>query len=364
MAAKRDYYDILGITKGASKEEIKKAFHKIAHKYHPDKSTGDAEKFKEASEAYSILSDEKKRAEYDAYGRVFSDGAGAGRGAGGFGGQSGNFDFSQFQDAFQNGFGFDFGDVFSDFFAGQQGGQARRGRDVSIDLELTFKDSIFGVKRKVLLAKIAQCDTCRGTRAEPGTELETCKHCNGTGKVHETSNSFFGQITMQTACRHCQATGKIPKEKCHTCRGEGVYRKQEEVEIMVPAGIEGNEMIRLTGAGEATPGGNPGDLYVKVHVRPDPRFKKDGPNILTDLSVKLSDALLGAEYTIASLDGEEVISVPAGVAHDAPIYIKGRGVPNNRGKRGDLIVRVKITLPQKLSRSAKTLIEKLREEGV
>ncbi len=361
MATKRDYYEILGVAKSASKEDIKKAFHKLAHKFHPDKSSGDVDKFKEASEAYSILSDEKKRAEYDSYGRVFSDGGGAG-GGGGFNTQG--FDFSQFQDAFQQGFGgFDMGDVFGDFFGG--GGRGvRRGRDVSIDLEISFRESVFGTKRSVLLAKIAQCETCRGSGATPGTELETCKHCNGSGKVHETSNSFFGAITMQSPCRHCHATGKIPKERCRTCRGDGVYRKQEEVEIMVPAGIEGGEMIRLTGAGEAITGGNSGDLYVKVHVQPDARFKKDGPNLVTELAVKLSDALLGTDYTLTTLDGEELISIPEGVTHGELLRVKGRGVPQGKNKRGDLFVRIKITLPQKLSRSAKALIEKLKEEGI
>lgn len=360
MATNRDYYEVLGVQKNASQEEIKKAFHKLAHKFHPDKSSGDSDKFKEVSEAYSVLSDDKKRAEYDSYGRTF----GAGGGTGGF--QGGGFDFSQFQDAFQQGFGgFDMGDVFSDFFGGQGGrGGVRRGRDISIDLEITFKESIFGIKRSVLLAKTAQCDTCRGSGAAPGTELDTCKHCNGSGKIHETSNSIFGAITMQSPCRHCHATGKVPKEKCHTCRGEGVLRKQEEIEIVVPAGIEGGEMIRLTGAGEAVAGGTSGDLYVKVHVQPDARFKKDGPNLVTELSVKLSDALLGTDYTLSTLDGEEAISIPAGVTHGELLRVKGKGVPTGRGKRGDLFVRIKITLPQKLSRSAKALVEKLKEEGI
>ncbi|HVY72956.1 MAG TPA: molecular chaperone DnaJ [Candidatus Paceibacterota bacterium] len=347
----KNYYEVLGVEKNATKEDIKKAFHKLAHKYHPDKSSGDADKFKEVSEAYSVLSDDKKRAEFDSYGQTFGGGAGFG-GAG--------FDFSQFQDAFQ---GFDMGDLFGDMFGG--GGRARRGRDISIDLELSFKESIFGVTRNVLLAKVAQCETCKGSGAEPGTSLETCKYCNGSGRIHETNNSIFGQISMQRPCNHCHATGKIPKEKCHTCRGEGVYRKQEEIEIAVPAGIEGGEMIRLTGAGEATQGGQSGDLYVKIHVRPDPRFKKDGINLQTDLSVKLTDALLGSDYTVQTLEGEETVSVPAGVAHGELIRIKNKGVPHGHGKqRGDLFVRVKITLPQKLSRTAKGLIEKLKEEGI
>lgn len=359
MAEKRDYYEILGIDKKSSKDEIKKAFHKLAHKYHPDKSSGDADKFKELSEAYSILSDDKKRAEYDSYGRVFGGGPGTARGA-----QGADFDFSQFQDAFnQGGFGFDFGDVFSDIFSGGQG-RTRRGRDISIDVEINFKESVFGTTRRVLLAKTAQCDTCGGNGAEPGTKLETCTHCNGTGKVHETTNSFFGSISVTQVCRHCHGNGKMPKEKCHTCRGEGVYKKQEEIEIVVPAGIEGGEMIRLTGAGEAVAGGTSGDLYVKIHVSADPRFKKDGGNLVTELSVKLSDALLGAEYKIQTLEGEETIIIPQGVTHGEVIPIKGKGVPSGRNKRGDLIVKIRINLPQKLSRTAKNLIEKLKEEGV
>jgi molecular chaperone DnaJ len=357
MSNKRDYYEVLGVTKAATKDDIKKAFHKLAHKFHPDKATGDAEKFKEVSEAYAILSDEKKRAEYDSYGRVFTDG-----GTGGFSG-AGNFDFSQFQDAFNNGFGFDFGDVFTDFFGGT--GRSRRGRDISIDLELSFKESVFGVTRKVLLAKTAKCDTCHGSGAEPGTELVTCTHCNGSGKLHETNNSIFGTITVQSPCRFCHATGKIPQEKCHNCRGEGVYRKQEEVEIVVPSGIEGGEMVRLSGQGEAVMGGQPGDLYVKIHVRPDHRYKKDGPNIVTELNIRLSDALLGTEYKIQTLDGEDAVVIPPGVTHGEMLRIPGKGVPSGaRGKRGDFFVKVKILLPHKLSRTAKSLVEKLREEGI
>jgi molecular chaperone DnaJ len=364
MAMNKNYYDVLGIPKSASKDDIKKAFHKLAHKYHPDKSSGDADKFKEVSEAYSVLSDDKKRAEYDSYGQTFSGGGFGQQGAPGAG-----FDFSQFQDAFQQGFGgFDMGDIFGDIFGGG-GSRARRGRDISIDIEISFKDSVFGVHRRVLLAKVAQCDTCAGSGAEPGTELMTCKHCNGTGKIHETNNSIFGNLTVQTACRFCHATGKVPKEKCHTCRGEGVYRKQEEIEIAVPAGIDGGEMIRLTGAGEAVPGGagvtvQSGDLYVKIHVQPDARFKKEGVNLITDLSVKLSDALLGAEYKVITLEGDEVLEVPQGVSHGELLRIKGKGVPSGRNRRGDLLVRVQIQLPQKLSRNARSLIEKLKEEGV
>ena len=361
MSNKRDYYEVLGVTKSASKDEIKKAFHKLAHKLHPDKAQGDAEKFKEVSEAYSILGDDKKRAEYDSYGRVF----GGGQGGPGFSGGSGpGFDFSQFQDAFNQG-GFDMGDIFSEFFATQGGvPRTRRGRDISIDLEISFKDSVFGIKRTVLLAKTAVCDACQGSGAVLGTEMLTCSHCNGAGKVHETQNSFFGTITMVQPCKQCRGQGKVPKEKCLTCRGEGVYKKQEEIEVLVPAGIDGGEMIRLQGAGEAVSGGASGDLYVKVHVSPDPRFKKEGSNLITELSIKLSDALLGGAYKIQTLEGEETLDIPAGVLHGEMLKIRGKGVPTARGKRGDLFVKVKIQLPSSLSRSARALVEKLKEEGI
>jgi molecular chaperone DnaJ len=362
MSTKRDYYEILGVAKSASQEEIKKAFHKLAHKFHPDKQSGDADKFKELSEAYATLSDDKKRAEYDSYGRTFSGGAGPG-GFGGFGGQQGaGFDFSQFQDAFSQQ-GFDMGDIFGDFFGGGAS-RARRGRDISIDMEVSFKESIFGVKRSVLLAKNGTCDTCHGSGAAPGSKVNTCKHCNGAGKVHETNNSIFGTITTVQPCRQCKGTGKIPEDRCATCRGEGIYRKQEEIELVIPAGIEGGEMIRLSGMGEAVQGGTAGDLYVKVHVTPDSRFKKDGVNLIMDLSVKLSDALLGTEYKVVTLDGDEMLTIPQGVTHGELLRIKGKGVPQSKGKRGDLFVRVKISLPSKLSRNARALVERLREEGV
>ncbi len=362
MSTKRDYYEVLGVDKKASKDDIKKAFHKLAHKYHPDKKEGDADKFKEVSEAYSILADDKKRAEYDSYGRVFGGPSGASGSAGGFGGAG--FDFSQFQDAFTQG-GFDMGDIFSDFFAGAGSTtRARRGRDISIDLELSFHDSIFGVKRSVLLAKTGVCDACQGSGAVMGTEMDTCKNCNGQGKVHESTNSFFGTITMVQPCRHCRGTGKVPREKCPTCRGEGVYKKQDEIEITVPSGIEGGEMIRLQGQGEAIAGGTAGDLYVKVHVKPDARFKKEGSNLVTELSVKLSDALLGAAYKIETLEGSEMVDIPQGVRHGETLTVKGKGVPQPRGKRGDLLVRIKINLPNKLSRNARALVEKLKEEGI
>ena len=351
----KDYYKTLDVAKNASKDEIKKAFRTLAHKYHPDKQTGDEAKFKEISEAYSVLSDEKKRAEYDSYGRVFSGGGGQGQGFGGF-------DFSGFQQG--QGFeGVDLGDIFGDIFGGAGRG-VQRGRDISIDLELSFKEAVFGVERRVLLTKTSTCEGCSGSGAEKDTSVDTCKVCNGNGKVHENKSSVFGTFTSVRVCGECYGTGKVPKEKCKTCKGARVARKEEEVVIRVPSGINNGEMIRLSGGGEAIPGGASGDLYIKIHVHPDTNFHKEGNNLITTLSVKLTDALLGGEYTLQTLDGDAiVIKVPQGVSFGEIIRVKGRGVPVSN-TRGDLLVKIAIDMPKKLSKKSKKAIEELKGEGV
>ena len=276
----KDYYHILGVPKNAKEDDIKKAFRTLAHKYHPDKKGGDEKKFKEVSEAYSALSDKKKRAEYDAYGKTFA--GGAPHGGHGFGGGFEGFDFSGFQNGGFNFNGqnveFDLGDIFGEFFGGQGGGRAQqaRGRDVSIDIELSFKESIFGTDRRVLVSKIGICDICKGSGAKPGSKMTTCKTCNGKGDIRETRNSIFGTVTTERACPKCHGKGEIPEAICPTCRGEGVAKRQEEIRIAVPAGVSDGEMIRMPGRGEAAPHGSAGDLYIKLHVKPDPAFRREG----------------------------------------------------------------------------------------
>jgi molecular chaperone DnaJ len=354
----KDYYQTLGIEKNASKDDIKKAFRKLAHQYHPDKKGGNESKFKEVNEAYGILSDDKKRAEYDAYGRVFS-GAGGSEDAG-FGG----FDFSQFSQGFnQNGFEFDLGDIFSEFFGG---GKARtpRGRDISIDLNLTFEESIFGVERDILLNKVSSCDTCKGTGARSGSSLETCSTCNGNGKVKEVRRSIVGSFTTTKICETCNGTGKIPKEKCETCGGKGVLKKDQDIKVKIPSGIDDGEVVRLSSMGEAVSRGTAGDLYIKIHVSRHPIYRREGNNLVMTLNIKLTDALLGAKYAIKTLDGNIELKVPKGLKFGEILRIKGKGVPSESGRRGDILVKVKIDLPQKLSKKAEETIEKLREEGV
>ena len=353
-----DYYKILGIDKNASKEDVKKAFRKLAHKYHPDKKGGDESKFKEINEAYQILSNDKKRAEYDAYGRVF-DGASPGGQYGGFEG----FDPSAFRDFDMSGFG-NLGDIFSEFFSGTAGSQARRGRDISIELIIPFRDSVFGTERKVLITKTGTCKICSGNGGKPGSSFKKCATCNGQGKIHENKRSFIGTFTTVRVCSDCAGSGSVPSEACASCRGRGVIRGQEEISIKIPPGLKNGEMIRLSQMGEAVQGGESGDLYVRVDVMPDPVFSRDGSNILMNLNVKLSDAILGGKYTVHSLDGDISVKIPEGISPNEILRIKGKGIPMARGARGDLLIRVKITLPQNLSKKAREAIEELKKEGI
>ena len=323
----------------------------MAHKYHPDKKEGDESKFKEISEAYSALSDEKKRAEYDSYGRVFNESGGQG-----FGGFQGGFNPQDFQ-------GFDFGDIFGDIFGGG-GQQTRRGRDISIDLEISFKEAVFGVGRKVLLTKTSKCSTCNGNGAKQGTKMETCEICNGNGSIREARRSVLGTISSVRTCDKCNGAGKIPKEKCDTCKGIGVLRKEEEIKISIPPNVSDGEMIRLNGAGEAIPNGTSGDLYIKLHVKSDSRFRREGMNIISDLNIKLTDALLGGEYSVDTLDGAIKVKIPSGTSTNETLRIKSKGIPMNESKRGDLLIKLNVQLPKKHSRKAKKVVEELRAEGI
>ena len=349
----KDYYKILGLQKGASKEDIKKAFRKLAAEFHPDKKTGNEAKFKEVSEAYAVLGDDKKRAEYDAYGQAFSGAGGPGgfnwSGAQGFGGQGVEFDLN---------------DIFENFGFGGFGGQRQqRGRDISIDIELPFKESIFGTTRKVLLTKNNACGECDGSGAKPGTEMKSCETCNGQGKLRETRQSVMGSFTTVRECSTCQGKGQVPKERCGHCAGAGIKRTEQEIKINIPTGIQNGEVIRLTAQGEAISGGSPGDLYVKIHVQADTEIKREGMNLVKVLPVKLTDAMLGGNYQVETLDGPVEIKIPAGIHHGELLRIKEKGVPNG-SRRGDFLVKISIATPNKLSRKAKKLIEELREEGI
>lgn len=354
----KNFYDILGVTKNAGKEEIKNAYRKLAHKYHPDKSGGSEEKFKEINEAYQVLSDDKKRAEYDRYGRVFSD-YGNGNGAQGFG-----FDFNGFD---QNFAGFDFSDIFDDFlgsFDARRGKRIERGRDVFIDIEITFKEMAYGADRRVVLNKPSVCDRCRGTGAEAKSEFSTCKVCNGTGAMKETRKSLFGSITSVKNCGSCRGKGKIPEKVCSECHGLGVLKKSEEIAIKIPPGAEDGEMIKISGKGEAVSGGISGDLYIKIHVAKEPNFSREGYNILMELDIPMSEAILGGERIINFFGEKLKIKIPKGIDSHDILKIRNKGIIYENRNRGDLLIKVHVRTPKKLSRKAETLIEELKKEGI
>lgn len=350
----KNYYDILGVDKKATKDDVKKAFRKLAQKHHPDKG-GDEAKFKEITEAYSVLSDEKRRREYDNYGQTFQGGAPGGNPFAGF-------DFSGFAQN-NGGVEFDLGDIFGDLFGGR-GPRQKRGRDISIDIEASFKESVMGGRRQVLITKIGKCDICTGTGAKPGTDLETCKACNGAGRVHETRDSILGAFSSVRTCPACEGSGKVPKVKCENCGGRGVMRKEEELNVTIPAGIDGGEMIRMPGLGEAVKGGVPGDLYVKVHVKPHPVFKKQGLNLTMEMPLKLTDALLGTKIAVTTIDDKELeVKVPPLTAPEQTLRIRNKGV-NVDGRTGDLLIHLTAAFPKKLSSKAKKLVEELRAESL
>ena len=363
----KDYYKTLGVGKSASKEEIKKAFRQMAHKYHPDKNKGDDSKFKEVNEAYQVLSDDQKRTQYDQFGTADAQGFGGFNQGQGFGG----FDFSGFQNAgdfsSQNFDMGDLGDIFGDFFGGNMGSRGRqkvkRGRDISTEINLSFEDAVFGTMRNILISKQSVCHICHGSGSKPGTKMKTCQTCNGNGQVREIRRSILGSFSTVKTCGICLGQGKIPDEKCSDCRGAGVNRKQEDIKITIPAGINNGETIRMSGVGEAIKNGQAGDLYIKVNIGRHHIFKRDGANLHMDLNIKLSDALLGATYPLKTLDGDIEIKIPEGINHGELLRVRGRGVPQG-SRRGDIIIRVLVKMPSRLSRETKETVKKLKEEGL
>lgn len=358
----KDYYKILGVDKSASKDEIKKAFHKLAHKHHPDKNGGDDSKFKEVNEAYQTLSDDKKRSQYDQFG---SDGPSFSGGYGGQGGGFGGFDFSGFQNGnveFDMG---DLGDIFGDFFGGGRQKQGtKKGRDIQTEIHITFEESIFGTEKTIMLERQSTCDTCKGNGAKVGTKFDTCKTCHGEGQIREVKRSILGSFESRRTCDTCSGTGKIPNEKCSVCKGSGVHTKKEEIKVVIPAGIESGQMLRMHSMGEAIKDGKTGDLYIKIFAKNNSIYTRDGNNLYTDIEIKLSDSILGTTYNLKTLEGTNVeVTIPSGIRHGEMLRVKGRGVPSG-SSRGDIILTIKIKMPHKLSKKAKELVEKLKEEGV
>ena len=354
----KDYYSLLGVSKGATGDEIKKTFRKFAHKHHPDKGGGSEEKFKEINEAYQVLSDPKKRAQYDQFGQTFSgNGPGpGGQGFGGFssqGGSASDFDFS----------GTGFEDLFSDMFGGSARGRnrARRGGDIQVDTEISFEEMVRGVRKDIRLRKFSLCKVCHGTGGKPGSKEETCKRCQGSGQIRQTIQTMLGVFTQATSCTECHGRGKVYVERCPECRGEGRTEREETISVDIPAGIQNGQMLSLQGSGAAGEAGAPsGDLFVAIHIRPHPHLSRRGDDIVSRLGLSFSQAALGDKIPVQTIDGEVTMKVPAGTQPGEVFRIKGKGVPHlNRSGRGDHLVTVTIAVPKKLSPEEKKAIEAL-----
>ncbi len=357
--AKRDYYEVLGVKKDSSADEIKKAFRRAAVEHHPDRG-GNEEKFKEVNEAYEVLKDTEKRKRYDQFGHAGVGGAAGGNpfggGFGGAGGQNINFDFGDLG----------LGDIFSSFFGGgQPQGQQRqtRGRDVEANIEIGFTDAVFGTEADLTLNLDDMCEHCKGTTVEPGHELKTCDQCKGSGQVVTVSRTIFGNIQQAAVCPKCRGSGKVPEKACSVCKGRGVKAKKQAVQLKVPAGIDDGATIRLREHGEAIANGPKGDLYVNIRVKPDKHFTREGDLILSEEHISMVDAALGTEIDVQTVDGPVRMKVPAGTQPGSDFKLSGHGVPHIRGNsRGAQIVTILVDIPGKLSKREKKLLEDLRYE--
>lgn len=360
MAA--NYYDILGVPKSATQDEIKKAFRKKAHQLHPDKKTGDEKKFKEVNEAYQVLSDTQKRAQYDQFGQTFSgagsQGGGNGAGYGGFGG----FDFSNF-DFGSGGGGFE--DIFGSVFGGGGQRRARRGADIQVDIEIDIFEAARGVQKTIPLRRKTECRTCKGTGGKPGSGEETCATCQGRGQVRKMMRTILGTFEQAATCDTCHGLGKTYKEKCSTCHGDGRITQDEKIDIQVPAGIDDGQALSMSGKGEAGEAGTPaGDLIIAVHVKPHAKLKRQGTTLYSEETISMAEAALGTSLSVDTLEGKVTMKIPAGTQPGEVFRLRGKGMPSlHSHHHGDHMVTVKVHIPKKLSRKAKEALEILAKEA-
>ncbi len=357
VAVERDYYEVLGVARGASDEQIKRAFRKLAQQWHPDVNTDPEapQRFKEINEAYQVLSDRERRQAYDVFGR-----AGLG--------ESGNGDFG----GFQGGFG-GFGDLFDAFFgagAGAAGG-VRRGRppagaDLRYDLRISFEEAVHGTEKEIEFPVLVRCETCGGNGAKPGTAPVTCPQCNGRGEIRSVRQTMLGQMVNVATCPRCHGEGRIVEDPCETCHGEGRVQRQRTLRVTIPAGIDEGHQIRLSNEGEAGPrGGPPGSLYVAVHVTPHPELRRDGSELYHEVDVGIAQAALGTKVRIPTVEGDEELEIKPGTQPSTEIRLRGRGVPHLRrpNSRGDLHVLVNVVVPTRLSKREREILESYATEA-
>lgn len=360
--SKRDYYEVLGVSKTATQDELKKAYRKLARKYHPDLNKDNAEaaeKFKECNEAYNVLSDEQKRAQYDQFGHAAFENGGMG-GGGGFGGAGGFGGFG----------GSGMEDIFDMFFGGQGGRGGRsskagpqRGADLRFDLEISFEEAAFGLEKEINLYRDEVCDHCHGEGAEPGSKVESCPECNGSGYVRFTQNTMFGQMVNERPCSRCKGEGKIISEPCKECRGKGTVKRNKKLKVKIPAGVDNGSRLRVSNEGEAGAKGGPsGDLYVYLYVKPHKFFERDGTTVLCEVPINIVQATLGADIKVPTLDGQVTMKIPEGTQPGKVMRIKGKGIPSLRNSsRGDQLVRIKVVVPTKLSDKQKDALRKFAD---
>lgn len=353
--SKRDYYEVLGIDKASSADEIKKAFRKAAVKYHPDKEGGDETKFKEVNEAYEVLKDSQKRQRYDQFGHAGvggSDGGGGGSPFEGFGG----FNNQGFEFNFGDG---GLGDMFGQFFGGGSGRQQPcHGRDVETSVQLSFEEAIFGIERQLSFDMEDECSHCNGSTVEPGHELKTCPTCQGSGQQTRVMNTMFGAIQQAVTCETCRGRGRVPEKVCSVCRGTGTERRKQDITLKVPAGIDDGSTIRLKGRGEAIADGPKGDLYVHIRVKAHKKFTREGDLVLSEEHVSMIDAALGTEIEVETVDGKITMKIPAGTQSGTDFKLSGHGVPHIRSdKRGAHIVQIIVDTPTKLNKKQKELLD-------
>ncbi|MBQ9267284.1 MAG: molecular chaperone DnaJ [Clostridia bacterium] len=361
---KRDYYEVLGVQKNATDEELKKAYRKLAKQYHPDANPDNKEeaekKFKEINEAYEVLSDKQKRSMYDQFGHSGPNGY-----SNDFSGFSGFDGFSGFNGG--GGFDVDLGDIFSSFFGGNARSQKRngpvRGRDLRVRAEISFEEAAFGVTKEITINREEQCDTCKGSGAKPGTSAETCKVCNGTGQVRTTQNTILGSFSSVRTCEHCGGSGTIIANPCPDCKGRGTVRKQRKIKVNIPAGIDNGQIISLRGEGEpGLRGGASGDLYITVSVKPHSVFTRKGDSLFCDVHVSFAEAALGAIIDVPTLQGTEKYDLAEGTQTGSIFTLKGKGIKNVNGRGiGDLYFTIVVDVPKRLNNEQRELLKKFAE---